>query len=58
MPISNPSANFRRTESASDPTTTEYPKDTDAGFHKNTSTGNVYLVYNDGGSTIIKVQLS
>ena len=45
-----------RTSTSADPTTTEYPNDKDAGIHKNTTSGNVYLAYNDGG-TIKKVQL-
>ncbi len=51
-------AGLSRTSAAADPTTTEYPNDGDAGIHKNTSSGNVYLAYNDGGSTIVKVQLT
>ena len=47
-----------RTSSSADPTTTEYPNDKDAGIHKNTTSGDVFLAYNDGGSTIVKVQLT
>jgi len=46
-----------RTSSTTDPTTTEYPNDKDAGIHKNTTSSNVFLSYNDGG-TIKKVQLT
>lgn len=46
-----------RTSTTADPTTTEYPNDKDAGIHKNTSSGDVFLAYNDG-STIVKVQLT
>lgn len=46
-----------RTSSTTDPTTTEYPNDKDAGIHKNTTSGNVYLSYNDGG-VIKKVALT
>lgn len=46
-----------RTSSTADPSTTEYPNDKDAGIHKNTTSGNVYLSYNDGG-TIKKVVLT
>lgn len=49
---------IKRTSSASDPSTTELPNDKDACIHKNTNSGNVFLAYNDGGSTIVKVQLS
>lgn len=45
------------TSSSGDPTTTLYTTDKDAGIHKNTTSGNVYLAYNDGG-TIKKVQLT
>ena len=51
-------AGLSRTSTSADPTTTEYPNDGDAGIHKNTSSGDVFLAYNDGGSTIVKVQLS
>lgn len=43
--------------SAADPTTTEFPTDKDCGIHKNTSSGAVFLAYNDGG-VIKKVTLS
>lgn len=45
------------TTTAADPTTTEYPAAKDWGFHKNTNSNNLYLVFNDGG-TIKKVTLS
>jgi len=45
------------TSSAADPTTTELPSDKDWGVHKNTTSGNVFLAYNDNGS-IVKVQLT
>lgn len=49
---------FRGASSAAGaPTTTELPTSRDWGIHKNTSSGNVYLAYNDGGS-IVKVQLT
>lgn len=48
---------LKRTSTSADPTTTEYPNDKDAGIHKNTTSGNVYLAFNDGG-TIKKVQLA
>lgn len=48
---------LKRTSTSADPTTTEYPNDKDAGIHKNTTTSNVFLSYNDGG-TIKKVQLT
>lgn len=44
-------------ESTADPTTTEYPTDKDWGIHKNTTSSNVFLAFNDGG-TIKKVQLT
>ena len=47
----------QQTSTAADPTTTDYPTDKDFGVHKNTTSGNVYLAYNDGG-TIKKVQLT
>lgn len=50
-------AGLSRTSSASDPSTTELPASGDASIHKNTSSGDVFLAYNDGGS-IVKVQLS
>ena len=43
--------------SAADPTTTEFPADKDFGLHKNTSSGSVFLAYNDGGA-IKKVALT
>lgn len=46
------------TSSTGDPTTTEYPADKDCGIHKNTTSGNVYLAFNDGGSTIKTVVLT
>ena len=48
---------LKRTSTSADPTTTEYPNDKDTGIHKNTTSGNVYLSYNDGGA-IVKVQLT
>lgn len=48
---------IKRTSTSADPTTTEYPNDKDAGIHKNTTSGNVYLSYNDGG-VIKKVALT
>ena len=45
------------TSAAADPTTTEYPTSGQWGIHKNTSSGDVFLAYNDGG-TIKKVQLT
>ena len=45
------------TSTAADPTTTEYPTSGQWGIHKNTSSGDVFLAYNDGG-TIKKVQLT
>lgn len=48
---------IKRTSTSADPTTTEYPNDKDAGIHKNTTSGNVYLAYNDGG-TVKKVALT
>lgn len=47
----------QQTSAAADPTTTEYPTDKDWGIHKNTTSGNVFLAVNDGG-TIKKVQLT
>lgn len=46
-----------RTATAADPTTTELPTDKDLAIHKNTTTGFVYLAYNDSG-TIKKVALT
>lgn len=43
--------------SSADPTTTELPNARDWGIHKNTTSGNVFIAYNDGG-TIRKVQLT
>lgn len=42
---------------AADPTTTEFPNDHDFGIHENTSSGDVFLTVNDGGS-ILKVILA
>jgi hypothetical protein len=47
----------QRTSTAANATTTEYPNDKDWGIHKNTSSGNIFLVHNNGG-TIVSVQLS
>jgi len=44
-------------ETAADPTTIEYPNDGDWGIHRNTSSGDVFLAFNDSG-TIKKVQLT
>ena len=46
-----------QTATGADPTITEYPADKDFGVHKNTSSGDVFLAYNDSG-TIKKVQLT
>jgi hypothetical protein len=46
------------TSAAADPTTTELPSDKDCCIHKNTSSGSVFLAFNDGGSTIKKVALT
>ena len=46
----------QRTESAADPTTTEYPNDKDTGTHLNTTTGKLYTAHNYGG-TIYKTEL-
>jgi hypothetical protein len=40
-----------------DPSTATFPNDKDFGVHKNTSSGNVFLAFNDGG-TIKTVQLT
>lgn len=45
------------TSTAADPTTTDLPTAGDFGIHKNTSSGTVYLAFNDGG-TIKKVALA
>ena len=45
------------TSSAADPTTTELATAGDFGIHKNTTSGTVYLAFNDGG-TIKKVALT
>lgn len=47
----------QRSSSAADPSITEYPSDNDWGIHKNATSGNVFLAYNDGGA-IVKVQLT
>lgn len=49
--------NLTQTSSAAAPTTTEYPSDGDVGVHHNTSSGNRYFCWNDGG-TIYKVQMT
>lgn len=46
-----------RTSTTADPTTTELPNDKDLAIHKNTTTGFIYLAYNDGG-TIKKATLT
>lgn len=48
---------YGRTQTTGDPTTTELPNSGDLSIHKNTTSGNVYLAYNDGGA-IKKVQLT
>jgi hypothetical protein len=53
----NKQAGMRFTSTAADPTTTEIPNSGEFGLHKNTTSGNVFLAYNDGG-TIKKVQLA
>ena len=45
------------TSSAADPTTTQLATAGDYGIHKNTTSGTVYLAFNDGG-TIKKVALT
>ena len=45
------------TSTAADPTTTDLPTAGDYGIHKNTTSGTVYLAFNDGG-TIKKVALA
>jgi hypothetical protein len=45
------------TTAAADPTVSQYPQSLDWGFHKNSSSGNLYLVFNDGG-VIKKVTLT
>ena len=45
------------TSTAADPTTTELPTAGDCGIHKNTTSGTVFLAFNDGG-TIKKVALA
>ena len=47
----------QRTSSSADPSTSDIATDGQATIHKNTSSGNVFLAYNDGGS-VVKVQLS
>lgn len=39
-----------KTTSAADPTTTEFPMAHDWGFHKNTASGALFIVFNDAGS--------
>ena len=51
------SVRLQRTSSASDPSTSDIADDGMATIHKNTSSGDVFLAYNNGGS-IVKVQLS
>jgi hypothetical protein len=43
--------------SAADPTTTEFANDGDWGIHENTTSGNIYLAFNNGG-VIVKTQLT
>lgn len=45
------------TSAAADPSAAEYPTSGQWGVHKNTSSGDVFLAYNDGG-IIKKVQLT
>lgn len=45
-----------RTSSTSDPALADLPNNSNASIHKNTTSGNVFLAYNDGGA-ILKVQL-
>ena len=45
------------TSSASTPSLTEYPTDKDAGIHKNTADGKIYLAFNSSG-TIKKIELT
>lgn len=47
----------RTTSSASDPSVTEFPNNKDWGFHVNTTSGNVFVCFNQSG-TIRKVQLT
>jgi hypothetical protein len=39
----------QQTSSAADPTTTEFANDGDWGIHENTTSGNIYLAFNNGG---------
>ena len=48
---------YTETVTTADPTTTEYPTDGDAGFHRNTTSGNNFWAYNRNG-TIFKVQVT
>jgi hypothetical protein len=48
--------NMPRQTTAADPTTTEFPNADDCGFHENTTSGDVFWVYNKGG-TIHKVKM-
>lgn len=47
----------QKTSSSSDPSISEYANDGDWGMHENTSNGNIYLAFNDGG-TIYKLQVN
>jgi hypothetical protein len=47
----------QQTSSAADPTTTEFANDGDWGIHENTTSGNIYLAFNNGG-VIVKTQLT
>jgi hypothetical protein len=47
---------LQRTSTAADPILADLPNAGNASIHKNTTSGNVFLAYNDGG-TIKKVQL-
>lgn len=50
------SLDLQRTSSINDPTLIDLPNNGNASIHKNTTSGNVFLAYNNGGS-IVKIQL-
>jgi hypothetical protein len=52
-----PVSHFPKTSSNADPSLTEYPNNGDGGIHLNTTSGLLYLSYNNGG-VIVKVQLT
>lgn len=54
--VANRMAMLGNTSSIADPTTTDLPTAKDMAIHKNTTTGNVFLAFNDAG-VIKKVQL-